>query len=65
MTNVTITREEIDSVVAKLDRLDVTANEKRLVHAAIRLAVDTSPPRVAEREAVDAPRDNGIDVGSF
>jgi hypothetical protein len=66
MATVTMTRDEIDAVVAKLDGLDVTDDERLLLHAVLQLAgdaFDTSlPPQPAPAGRV---ADNGIDVGSF
>ncbi|MGH9227761.1 MAG: hypothetical protein ACRD07_03350 [Acidimicrobiales bacterium] len=58
ITNVTMTRDEIDSVVAKLDGLDVTDKERLLLQAVARLAGDAIVERVTDEHT-------RVDVGSF
>jgi hypothetical protein len=65
MTTATMTRDAIDAVLVKLDGLDITADERRLLRAAVRLAVDTSPPPGSGQKATSRLADSGIDVGSF
>jgi hypothetical protein len=60
MADVTMTRDEIDSVVSRLDGLDVTDEERRLLHVVVRLAGDAF---AAQTTGVSP--DRAIDVGSF
>ena len=68
MGTVTMTRNEIDAVVAKLDRLDITDRERLILHAVLQLAgdaFDTSLPPASQREPLGRFTHNDIDVGSF
>jgi hypothetical protein len=66
MATATMTREQIDAVMAKLDGLDIIGDDEMLVlRAAVRLAADTAPAPGVERKATGRFGDNGVDVGSF
>jgi hypothetical protein len=59
LADVTMTRDEIASVVAKLDDLDVSDRERRLLREVVRLAGDAAAPRTTGASP------DVVDVGSF